>query len=116
MSQPNRLDLESAERARRDALEVAQRIVAGHIRLIAGCRQLARLGHTVVEDWRVDPDFVLFGAVDSEADALPLEDQRVHWDPAAFEDKQHEVRRYEAETREQVLKACHSVISRFGGV
>ncbi|HYV86344.1 MAG TPA: hypothetical protein VFB49_10560 [Patescibacteria group bacterium] len=54
----------------------------------------------------MDPDFVLFGAVQSETDDLPLEDQRAHWDPAAFEAKQHEVRGYEAKTREQMLKAC----------
>jgi hypothetical protein len=95
-------------------LEIAQRLIAGDIGLIAGCRQLSSLSHEVVDDWGADPDFVLFGAVDSETDHLPLEDQRAHWDPAAFEEKQHEVRRYEAETREQVLRACRSVISRFG--
>jgi len=116
MDRPGQLDSSTVERARRDAVEVAEGILSGSVGLLAGCRSLARFGHSLVDDWSVDSDFGLFGAVDSETDHLPLEDQRVHWDPAAFEEKQREVQAYEAKTREQVLKACRSVVTRFGGI
>ena len=114
MSRPGHLDLESVERAQREAVEVARRMIVGDFGLIAGCRRLVRLSHIFVDDWCVDSDFVVFGAVESETDHLPLEDQRVHWDIAAYETKQQEVRHYEGEKRDQVLKACRSVIVRFG--
>jgi hypothetical protein len=115
MNSQNRRDLESVERMQREAAKIARSMVSGSLGFIAGCRQLARLGHDVVKDWRIDPDFVVFGAVDSETDHLPLEDQRTFWDTAAFEAKQAEVSRFEEGSREKVLAACRSVIARFGG-
>jgi hypothetical protein len=100
----------------RKAVEVARRILSGDIGMIAGCRQLAALGDSVVPDCRVDTDFVVFVAVKSESDALPLEDQRHNWDPSAYDAKQVEVARFESDVREDVLKACRSVVARFHGV
>jgi hypothetical protein len=116
MDRQGHLDLESLERARRQAVEVAQAILSGSIGLIAGCRSLASLAHTLVDDACVDPDFVVFVAVESETDHLPLEDQRVHWEAAAFANKRHEIHAYESQAREEVANACRSVVTRFGGV
>jgi hypothetical protein len=33
-----------------------------------GCRRLSELAHDLAPDWRVDPDFVVFGGVASESD------------------------------------------------
>ena len=93
---------------------IAQQVVSGDLGIIAGCRQLRQLGHDVVIDSRVDPDFVVFTAVESVTDHLPLEEQRPLWLPSAFAEKQVEVERYEADWRDDVLRACRSVIERFG--
>jgi len=115
MSPRNRWDLESMEHMQREAVGIARRVTAGDLGIIAGCRQLTRLGHYLVEDSRVDPDFVVFIGVSCETDHLPLEDERSLWNPAAFEAKQAEVARLEEVSREKVWVACRSVIARFGG-
>jgi P2-related tail formation protein len=114
MDSYDRWNLEAIERYKREAVEVANLILSGRLGIIAGCRHLASLGHHLVEDWRVDMEFVVFGNVESETDHLPLEDQRSLWNPAAFEEKQREVARFEESAREEVLTACRSVIARFG--
>jgi hypothetical protein len=107
---------ESVKRMQREVVGIALRVTDGDLGIIAGCRKLSGLGFYVVEDWRVDPDFVVFGAVYSETDHLPLEDERSLWDPSAFEAKQAEVALFEEMFREKVCAACRSVITRFGGV
>lgn len=107
---------ESEEWARQRAVAVAEGAIAGDIGIIAACRLLRQLGDALVGDGRNDPDFLLFIAVDSETDSLPLEDQRANWDESAFESKQTEVSHYEADIREEVLKACRSLVERFRGV
>ena len=96
-------------------MEIATDILQGELGIIAGCRKLSKLGHDLVEDWRVDPDFVTFGNVESETDHLPLEDQQALWNAVAFEEKQGDVARFEEAARPEVLSACRSVIARFGG-
>ena len=101
------------ERHQRQAVEFARSILQGELGIIAGCRKLSKLGHDLVEDCRVDPDFVVFVSVESETDHLPLEDQQALWNPAAFEEKQREVARFEESARVDVLSACRSLIARF---
>ena len=112
----NRYDLEAVERAQREVTQIARQVLAGERGIIAASRELWRLGHDLVPDWRDDEDFRLFGAIDSETDDLPLEDMRPVWNEAAFEAKQAEVRRFEALYREDAHVACRRLIDRFGGV
>jgi hypothetical protein len=108
---------EEIKRAKtREAVEIARRILTGEVGVIAGCRALTALSDSVVLDWAVDQDFVVFGAVESESDALPLEDQQNNWEGTAYDAKQLEVRRYESQVRDDVLKACRSLVDRFHGV
>ena len=113
MDEPDSRTPEAIDRVRREAVEVASRMISGELGVIAGCRLLTRLGHRLVEDWTQDPDFVVFGAIESETDHLPLEDQRVFWNPAAFEEKQREVATFEQCARADVLAACKSVVARY---
>src|SRR5262245_11130067 len=107
-------NLEAMERHQQQAVDIARSIVQGELGIIAGCRKLSKLAHGLVEDWRVDPDFVVFGNVESDTDHLPLEDQRPLWNPPAFEEKQRDVASYEESARAEVVSACRSVIARFG--
>jgi hypothetical protein len=99
----------------REAVELARRIVAGEVGVIAGSREMWRIGKNLV-DTRVDQDFVVFVALDSETDSLPLEDERHLWDPAAFAEQSRKVDEIEAEEQARVYTACRSIIDRFTGV
>ena len=100
--------------ARSAAVEAAAAVIAGRLGVIEGCRRLASLSHDLVPDWRLDEDFVVFGAVDSETDSLPTGTARQHWESAALEREDEKIERAEAKYRDAVLSACTNVLARFG--
>ncbi len=61
-------DLNALEAMRLQAGDAARAILGGERRIREDSRALARLARDLVPDWRVDPDFVVFGAVDSDPD------------------------------------------------
>jgi Protein of unknown function (DUF2489) len=101
------------ESSRIAALDVADAVASGRLGIIEGCRSLSTLAHDLVPDWRVDEDFVVFGAVNSETDALPTGTARQYWDSAALSREDVNIERAEALYREQVVSACRNVIKRF---
>ena len=101
-----------AER-RSEVVRVANRIVTGQSRIVEGSRELVRLRLEVVED-EFDPDFRIFVVVDSETDHLPLGKVRERWAPDALETKDEEIRRAEAAYRDEVLRSCRALVTRFG--
>jgi len=66
-----------------------------------------------VADWRIDPDFVVFGAIASETDELPLGKAREQWSAAALARADVEIERYTREVQDQVLAACRNLLNRF---
>jgi hypothetical protein len=60
----------------RDALKTAKDVLGQEIGMIEGCIVLAACAHQVVPDWRIDPDFVVFGLVSSSTDHLPFGEVR----------------------------------------
>lgn len=98
------------------AVDLARRIVAGEVGVIAGSREMWRIGAKIVPDTRIDRDFVVFLALDSETDALPLENERALWDTAAFAEQSLIVTDIETEERASVYAARRSIIDRFAGV
>jgi len=101
-------------RASGEAVRMARAILSGDAGLLEGCIPLASIAHDVVPDWRVDPDFVVFGAVASEIDALPFGPVRAQWNSAALARADVEIARYSQLVKEQVLGACRNVVERFG--
>jgi hypothetical protein len=97
----------------RAAAEIAAKIIAGEIGIIQGSVQLAALAHEAVDDWRVDSDFVVFGAFSSEADHLPTGSARKFWNPAALAEADRDILRIESSARSDVFRACDNVIKRF---
>lgn len=91
----------------------ARAIVAGELGVLEGCIPLASLAHDVVPDWRVDPDFVVFGAVASEIDDLPFGVVRERWSSEALVKADQMISRYTQESKAQILEACRSIINRF---
>ena len=105
---------EARSEASRLAAALADRMLAGTENLIAGARELQRLGRWIVPDTRVDKDFVVLLAFDSETDHLPVDEERKNWDPAALQRKDREIAEYEKKWSQRVRAACSSIISRFG--
>ena len=104
------------ESSRVAALNAAAAVVDGRLGIIEGCRRLSSLAHDLVLDWRVDKDFVVFGAVSSETDNLPVGTARQYWSPAALAREDGNIERAEAMYRDAVISACSNVVERFKDV
>ena len=101
-------------RQRLEARRIAECALSGQLRPIEAARQLTSLGWLLVEDFWSDPDFSVLGALDSEADHLPVGEARQYWAPSALEMKDAEILRIENSAREEVLAACRSIRDRYG--
>jgi hypothetical protein len=108
-----RYDEEQQALMRWRVVATADAILRGELGIIEGARQLSSLAHDLVIDWTTDPDFLVFGALDTETDHLPVGAVRAFWDPAAVTEKDATVERIEAAARAEVEQACRSVVSRF---
>ena len=102
----------TVEEQHREMVRVARRILDGSIGIVAGARQITRLrfGSTAEND----SDVLVFIAIDSETDHLPLGDVRRHWSAEALRAKDEELRGFEDWAREHTFKACKSLIARYG--
>lgn len=116
MTRRNRYDLEAEDQARAEAVAAAEAILGGELGIIEGARVLSSLASRLVGNWATDPEFQVFGALDTETDHLPVGKVRELWDPAALAEKDATVQRIEAESRAEVEEACRRLIARYRGV
>ncbi|WP_143151683.1 hypothetical protein [Burkholderia ubonensis] len=72
-----------AQSVRRQVVSTAQAMLDGQLSFLIGSRRLASLRHeaNAAAD---DTDFLVFVAIDSETDALPLGAPREHWDQSVL--------------------------------
>jgi len=61
------------------------------------------------------PDLLPFVRIDSETEALPLGEMRVHWQQTALEGLQPEIDRMEAWARRFGEPYCRNLVARFSG-
>ena|SRR5256885_11355962 len=101
------------EYAREKAIKVARSILEGDVGVIEGARLLSSVGHELVPDWRIDPDFVILGALDSETDHLPVGAERKLWEEKALVERDAIVSRIEADAKHEVEIACRNILRRF---
>jgi hypothetical protein len=97
----------------RDALKTAKAVLDQELGMIEGCIELAAYAHHVVPDWRIDPDFVVFGTISSSTDHLPFGEVRDRWSAAALVKADTEIAAINDRNRDSVRKACENVIARF---
>jgi hypothetical protein len=97
---------------RRRVAEIADQMLGGKLGVIEGARLLSGLRHAV-EVADNDPDFVVFVAIDSETDHLPVGGQRQLWNAEALKRKDSEIARAEAEAKEDSIEACRNLVRRF---
>ena len=97
----------------RQALRAAQAVLDGNLGVIEGSRALADYAHDIVPDWSTDPDFVVFGAVASESDDLPVGESRRYWSAGALAEADSKLQEYTSAVTRDVRAACANVIARF---
>jgi hypothetical protein len=97
-----------------EAVRLARAVLSGEVGVLEGCIPLASIAHDAVPDWTSDPDFVIFGGVASEIDALPFGPVRERWGSGALARADADIARYSDLVREQILEACRHIIARFG--
>jgi Protein of unknown function (DUF2489) len=98
----------------RDALRTADAVLANELGVIEGSIKLASYAHSVVADWRVDPDFVVFCVIASETAHLPFGAVRDRWSATALAKAEAEIEAITQSYRAKVRQACENVIARFG--
>jgi hypothetical protein len=90
------------------AIELARRILARDVGLIAGCREMLGLrGHDQIFDL---PELLPFVGVESETDTLPLGDARAHWSADALVEVDARITSAEASYRDFIDDACRALI------
>ena len=102
------------------ALSVRQQIVStaramlnGQLSFLLGSRLLAPLRPQTDAD-RYDPDFMVFVAIYSQTDALPLGAVREHWAQEALARLEPKIEEAEQWASTVGADACRSLIARFG--
>ncbi len=103
---------EPTAEARHRAVQIAHEVLAGRLGVMEGARSLSAL-RTQVGVAEFDDDFIVFLAVDSETDHLPLGSVRQYWDPLALARKDAEAAEIAKSARPDVFAACRRIISRF---
>jgi hypothetical protein len=108
------MNQDSTVRARAQAVDIANQVLAGSLSPILGAIDLNRLRVSVgVSD--DDPDFLIFLVIDSECEGLPIGRARQHWAPEALASKQADVAHAEAWAMRTGREAFWNVVARFGG-
>jgi hypothetical protein len=81
----------SGDRTRPESqiLSVAKRFLCGQLGVIAASRELSLLRHEVETELAVV--LMVFTAIDSETDTLPIGDVRQQWGPEVLEHKNREI-------------------------
>jgi hypothetical protein len=97
---------------RERVVETARSMLNGDLNFLEGARTLVDLRHeaAVRDD---DSDFMVFVAIDSETDNLPIGAIRQHWPQEVLEKLEPEYRKAEGWAKEFGTLACESLIRRF---
>ena len=93
--------------------EVAQGMLDGDIQYLEGALELCSLRHKI-EVAEEDEDFIVFVAISSETDHLPIGQVRKYWSKAALERHQAEIQKSIDWAKKISLTQCKSLVKRFG--
>ena len=98
---------------RREVTNVAQLLRDKKINVVEGAMKLNALRHEVSQK-DFDEDFMLFVAISSETDHLPVGHVREQYSSAALQKADAEIHDADKFYRSQVVVACEKLIARFG--
>jgi hypothetical protein len=105
-------DSPSTQEQRRAIVSAAQTLLAGNVPFIEGVLTLAALRFVASKDG-FDPDFMLFVAISSETDHLPLEHTRKYCTQAWLDRCDAEEKSVQAFYSSDVHSLCRKLIVRF---
>jgi hypothetical protein len=91
-------------RAKSQILSLAKQLLTGQLGVIAASRELSPLRHEV--ETELAEVLVTFTAIDSETDALPIGEVRLHWSQEALERKDREITEAEQYYRDTAMEAA----------
>lgn len=92
---------------------LVSQVLVGKLSILEASRELSKLVYEIDVDER-DEDFLIFIAIDSETEHLPIGEVRKMWSKEALWKKESEITNSEKWAREIGLKACRNLLSRFG--
>lgn len=98
--------------ARRAIFAAARDMLAGELSYIEGARKIIAAKVTSRLDQR-DVNLLPFVGIESDTEALPLGDMRVHWQASAIEALQPKIAEMEAWARELGEPHCRKLVERF---
>lgn len=93
-------------------VRTAADMLEGRVGLLIGSRKLRSLLFEFGVE-RLGPELLVFTAIDSETDALPIGDVRQYWDEGALRQLAPEIQNAERWAREVGSPACVVLIRRF---
>jgi hypothetical protein len=99
--------------ARAKAAAIARSVVDGTTDILTGARRLVDL-RGMVGVSPDDEDFLIFVAIDSETDGLPIGPVRDRWSAAALAENEDAIERAKDWAREFGLESFIRIVSRFG--
>ncbi len=100
------------ESVRSQVAQTAQAMLAGETSYILGARKIDSLRHEI-SGMDGDPDFMVFVAIASETDGLPVGAVREHWDELALDELQSEIEAAEAWAKSHAELVCATLLTRF---
>ena len=104
---------ESEHLARRELLEIVEKMLSGQISFLDGSYRVYGLRSKLGGVLDFDEDFMPFVAVVSETDNFPLAPQRHLWDPDALRQLEPEIEKAEMWAKSVAADACRTLIARF---
>jgi hypothetical protein len=98
-------------RSCREVVERCRDLMEGRLSVIEAARVLRELAFRVRAE--EDPDFILFRAIDSESDALPIGPEREHWSTSALEREDSKIAAFEETWRSRALLSARNLTERY---
>jgi len=115
MSHENWHNKEYMTAKRSEVAKVARELRDGCISVVEGAWRLSALQREVTRA-DFDDDFMLFVAIASETDHLPVGEVRRRYSKAALQKADSEIKKVEEFYRAKVAEACEKLLVRFGNV
>jgi hypothetical protein len=100
--------------AREAILETAKGMLSGAVSPIVGARIIVK--HRFKARLENDADILRFVGIASETEALPLGDERKHWQPLALSGLQPAIDKAQSWARDVGARNCQNVLARSAGL
>jgi hypothetical protein len=93
---------------------VAASMLAGHLGLREGCREIVKLHWGLPDSDIRDDDVMTMLVVDDELETVPMGAARELWAPEALAQRDQRAAKYLDLMREHILRSCQALIAKWG--